>query len=112
MDDKTVAARIRAEQARTLANIAAEEAPPETAFWLSFAGEDGFHGAVIVHANDFMEAVMRTNLMGINPHGEVVGLDISPAHAKAIPAHWKNRLLNRDDCDQFEKEMSASAEEK
>lgn len=107
MDKTTIDARIRAEQQRTFGNIALEDSDPSSAVWLSFAGEEGFRGAIIIHANDFMEAIMRTNLLGINPHGEVAGMDIPAVAAAKIPAHWKNRLLNREECEKFDEEMSA-----
>jgi hypothetical protein len=60
-DDSPIKERIRKEQERTLAMIAGRDERPATAFWLSFAGDDGFHGAVIVHAEDFVTAVMECN---------------------------------------------------
>ena len=106
LDDKVVAARIKGEQARTLANIAARTEPPAGAYWLSFADDDGFRGAVIVHAEDFTTALMECNLRNINPHGEVQGMPIPPEIAAAIPDKWKNRVLRRNECAEFDKEMA------
>ena len=106
LDQQTIDARIRSEQKRTLENIAAATELPGQAFWLSFAGEEGFRGAVIVHANDFVEAVMRSNLLGVNPHGEVQGMPIPADTASRIPERWKNRLLSREECGQFDAEMT------
>lgn len=104
LDPATVQARIRGEQARTLLNIASETAPPEQGWWISFADET-FRGAVIVQANDFVEAIMRAHLAGINPGGEAQGMLIPAETAAKIPEHWKNRLLSREECQSFDAEM-------
>ena len=105
LSDKVVRARIRGEQRRVLANIAAQPERPATAYWLSFADDDGFRGAVIIHATEFIEAVMQATLHNINPHGECQGLEIPAAAAATIPEHWKYRLLSRAECEAFDKEM-------
>lgn len=110
LDEKTVAARIRGEQERTIANVAAETKRPDTAFWLSFADASGFRGAVIVHANDFVEALMRCNLLDINPHGECQGMPIPAEGAAMIPEKWKYRILTREECAKFDEEMSGGGE--
>lgn len=105
--DAVVAARIAGERARVLANIAAQRGErPATAFWLSFADDDGFRGALIVHATEFIEAVMQTNLRGVNPGGECVGVKISAEDAAQIPERWKMRRLSREDCARFDAELS------
>jgi hypothetical protein len=105
MDEATIKARMQGEMERTLGNIVAEVERPSTAFWLSFADDDGFRGAVIVHANDFLEAIMRCNLEGINPHGECQGREIPLGSVLKIPERWKNRILSREDCVRFDAEM-------
>lgn len=107
LDRKTANDRIRAERARALANIAAETSPPDAAWWLSFADDDGFLGAVILHANDFCEAHARSHLMQLNPGGEMHGTPVPAEVAARIPEHWKNRLLTRAECEQFDAEMLA-----
>lgn len=106
-DKETVAAMIKGERARTIANISARTERPGCAWWLSFADDEGFRGALIIHANDFREAVMEANLRGLNPHGECKGLEVPAAMAALIPEEWKYRLLSRNDCEQFDKEMEA-----
>lgn len=108
MKPEEITAKIKSEQKRAVGLITSRTEEPEGAFWLSFAGEDGFHGAVIVHAEDFLTAVMVCNLHGINPHGEVQGMEIPPEGAAQIPAKWKNRILSRAECEQFDREMSES----
>ena len=103
LDDKTVAARIHGEAVRTLENIASRTERPQQMWWLSFADDDGFRGAVIVHAEDFLTALMECNLRGINPHGECKGRPV-PAGAE-IAEKWKYRILSRADCAAFDAEM-------
>lgn len=47
-------------------------------FWLSFAGEEGFRGVVLVDADDFLTAHLQTVFAGINPGGEVIGHELPP----------------------------------
>lgn len=88
-------------------NIYAQTERPSEAYWLSFADDDGFRGAVIIHATEFTEAVMQASLRGLNPHGEVAGMKIPAAVAATIPEGWKYRLLSREECTSFDKEMTA-----
>ena len=104
MDDKTIAARISGERERVLKNIAAQETLPDSVWWLSFADEGGFRGAVIAHGEEFLEALMRVNLLGINPHGECQGM--GPIPADVIPEKWLNRVLTKAECEEFDREMS------
>lgn len=107
MRERTLKAKILKEQIRTIAQMAERTGIPEGAFWLSFAGDDGFHGAVIVHAEDFFTAVMECNLRGINPHGECQGMPIPPEVAANIPDKWKNRILTREECGEVDREMAS-----
>ena len=65
-------------------------------WYLSFAtDEDGFRGGNIVQADDFLGAVSESSRLGINPHGQCIGLPLSEAN---IPAEeWHNHLLNKED---------------
>jgi len=87
-----VAARIESEQSRVLANLANRTDIPKQQFWLSFAGRK-FKGVAIVHADDFIEAVMICNLLGINPGGEVAGHEIPPV--LVAPPEYVNKLLTK-----------------
>ena len=110
--DAEVQQRMQAETERTLDVIFSRKEVPATAFWLSFAGEDGFHGAVIVHAEDFLTALTECNLRGINPHGECQGVLIPAEAAALISDQWKNRILSREDCGKFDTEMCSLAAER
>lgn len=110
MRERTLKARIDKEVERTTTQILSRGDSPKGAFWLSFADDDGFRGAVIVHAEDFMTAVMECNLRGINPHGECQGMEVPPEAAAKIPDKWKNRILTREECAEFDKEMSGASQ--
>jgi hypothetical protein len=101
MDETTIAARIKGEQARTLGNIAARTELPRQQWWLSFADDTGFRGVVIVHAEGFMEALMETNLHHCNPHGECQGMPI-PADV-VVPSTHTYRILDRAEAESLDR---------
>jgi hypothetical protein len=105
LDEATVAALIKMEQARTIDNILTRLERPKNVWWLSFADNDGFRGAVIIHGEDFLTALMECNMRKINPHGECQGAEFSEEGAQKIPEHWKNRILSHEECEQFDREM-------
>ena len=77
-------------------------------WWLSFADANRpkgtqFLGAVLVRAGSMIEAVGNAHILGINPGGEVRGFEI-PDGTEPI-ASYTNRLLNREECEQFDREM-------
>ena len=43
-----------------------------TSFYLSFADETKFLGAAVVDADNFLSAMTKINIVGINPGGEVL----------------------------------------
>jgi hypothetical protein len=68
--------------------------------WLSFADPDlpkgtQFLGVAIVQAGSFLGALSDCNQRGINPGGEVNGVEIPPEHVP--PEHLRNRLLSMAD---------------
>lgn len=70
-------------QVRDALQRTADQAPPRAAvemrppyWWLSFADERGFLGAVVVPGSSFLEAVTAASLLGVNPGGEVQGVEI------------------------------------
>lgn len=103
LSKEVVAARMNGERTRVLENIAARTERPEQMWWLSFVGDGGFRGAVIVHAEDFVTAVMECNIREINPHGECQGMPVPLGND--IPEKWKYRILSRKECAEFDKEM-------
>jgi hypothetical protein len=68
---------------------------PRQQYWLSFAGADGFHGCVIVHAKHFTEALLEASLHGCERRagdecqGRLLPTDIT------IPKEFAYRLLDR-----------------
>jgi hypothetical protein len=77
--------------------LAGEEMRENPKHWmyLSFAGREQFNGAVFVEAHGLITAIIRCNELGINPHGEVIGVDVPEGY---LPAEeFLNRVLSRDD---------------
>lgn len=79
-----------------LAQLLAEEAKePKRWFYLSFAGKEGWRGAIIVEARGITTALGVCNLLNINPHGEVL--------CRAVPdgctvkKDYAYRLLNKQE---------------
>lgn len=65
-------------------------------WYLSFAGDEGFRGAIFVRgAPSFAEAVVTARATGISPGGECAGHSI-PDEVEVPDAAW-NRLLSLDD---------------
>jgi hypothetical protein len=76
--------------------------------WLSFADADlpegqQFLGAAIIKASNFVEAVKVAHILGINPGGEVMSLEV-PEDVE-IPEKWVERLLTIEECKAFDEEM-------
>jgi hypothetical protein len=81
-------------------------------WWLSFADAilpvgNQFLGAAMVRASNMIEAVQVAHLLGINPGGEVVGVECDPSAAALVPAKYVERLLSRDEIEAFETEMAS-----
>lgn len=63
-------------------------------FYLSFAAEDGFLGAIIVWAHGILTAVERASDLGMNPGGDVLCCPIPRQHLRRVPADLRHRLLS------------------
>ena|SRR5258706_9685162 len=74
-------------------------------FYISFAGTEGFRGAVIVAAETLKGAVESAWRLKINPGGEAAGLCVDVSLEKLVPSEYKNRLLSKTDLDTLDKHM-------
>lgn len=70
---------------------------PLSWWYLSFADEHQFHGAVIVKAHGIITARLATANLGINPKGEVLGHCIDPEHG--FNEEYSNKLLDKFEAD-------------
>ena len=52
-------------------------------WWLSFADDDGFLGAVLVNAISYLDAVQLATMLGLNPGGEILGVNLQEPVAEA-----------------------------
>lgn len=81
--------------------LAEEAQQPESWWWLSFAGEEGFRGAILTRARGMISAIQKTHEIGINPGGEVKCFPIP--HEAEADHPWEqfaNRLLSKEEIDQ------------
>lgn len=84
--------------------------PDVKLWWLSFcdpykpAGSQ-FLGACLVRAPDMIAAITRAHALGINPGGEVQGLEVPPQTPakEALIAPRVERLMSRGECEAFDR---------
>ena len=71
-----------------------------TGFWyLSYAGEDGFRGGVILRAFGFVHACQRARDLHITPGGQIHGI---PVPIDEVPvAKYLDRLLTLEELGEF-----------
>lgn len=92
--------RERAWKARRDRMIAVELMGPEHWWWLSFVDDSGFRGAILTRANGIGTALTKTHLLGINPGGEVCGIEIPDEVIDTSPYNHKysaDQLLSKED---------------
>lgn len=83
-----------------VAMLAAEEAAtPKRLFYLSYASETEFLGAIIIETRGMTTAMMETHALGINPGGECMGIEIPPENYP--PKECWNRLLSREEVERY-----------
>ena len=66
-------------------------------WYLSFATEDEFLGAVIVDADNVIDATIKAHTLGINPGGEVLGYNIT--NAPVDVSKYMDRLLTLEEAE-------------
>ena len=57
---------------------------------LSFVGDDGWLGWLLIEAPSFVSAVRRAHMLGLNPGGEVMAAGF---RARSVPDGYANRLI-------------------
>ena len=68
---------------------------PNGWWYLSFATQTDFLGGVIVQGGSVIEATKEAWRLGINPGGEVLGVEVPPEFP--LPPDMTNRLLAKDE---------------
>ena len=68
---------------------------PEHWMYLSFA-DTKFNGGVIIKAHGITDALMKCNLLQINPHGEVMPFHF-PDDFLLPDEKYRNRILTKED---------------
>jgi hypothetical protein len=84
--------------------IEADPAAPVKLWYFSFAGEEGFRGGLIIHAKSFCGAVTLSHRLGVNPGGELQGMEIAGEIAATVDAKWIGRLLSRTELEAMDAE--------
>lgn len=75
------------------------EFPIPGLWWFSFADKTGFLGVVVVEAEGYMQALIKTIQLDLNPGGEVMGL--GPMQLGDIASEWRDRLLSFEETQQI-----------
>lgn len=71
---------------------------PMYAWWISYAGEEGWRGGIVIEACTFLGAVDIVNLTRQNPGGEVHGTRVAlELMDQAIPKRLWGTLRNREE---------------
>ena len=90
-----------------LAELLEQEKEGPLQFWyLSWAGDDGFHGAAITEAPGFVTARNNLSLLYVNPLGECRGVPF-PEGAKIPEKKYRDRLLQLDELTEIFGEMKS-----
>jgi len=85
----------QAERARRIREAyAREQDDPERWFWMSFAGDEGFLGVIIIRARGIASALELTHELGINPGGSVAFHELfDNVVERNVPEAYRGRLL-------------------
>jgi hypothetical protein len=94
-----------------MAQMVNDEIRTKPARWmyLSYAGELGFNGGIIIEAHGMASAVARARALNISPGGQVLGFDI-PEATVLPPPEFRNRLLTKAELESFWDDMKTLGE--
>ena len=81
---------------RTQELLRAERSEPYQWHYCSFAGEEGFRGAVVLQAHGIIECAIRARSLGANPGGELLAVPIED-ESILPPEQFRNRLLSKEE---------------
>lgn len=82
-------------EARVKQLLAEELTQPERLFYFSFAGEEGFRGAIITRAHGPTDGMVKIHAKKLSPGGQVLVVPV-PAIA-TVPDEALDRLLCEED---------------
>ena len=79
-------------------------------FQLTFFGDEGFRGVVILRAPSLASALSLSYLLKLNPGGSVASAELpSGLHEEVLISHSK-RLLNQHEADDLQAQLVTSAQ--
>ena len=70
-------------------------------WWLSYADEKRFRGAVILRSDTFLDACRESRVLGFSPGGQVNGFPIDAEDEWRIPESDRARLLNLEEANRL-----------
>jgi hypothetical protein len=88
-------------KARRAQILTDELSQPLRWFYLSYADDDGFRGALILEAHGEMHAIELAQRLGLSPGGQVVVWEVPEDVAATLPAAAKGRLLSKPDLERL-----------
>ncbi len=77
-------------------------------YWLTFFGEEGFRGVVILRAPSLDSALSLSWLRKLNPGGNVSSAQITPGVYDDLLAAHSGRLLNQEEADELQGKLVTS----
>lgn len=79
-------------------------------FWMSFGDASlpkgsQFLGGLLIEADDFHAALLKSHRLLLNPGGEIKAFEIEVPIPESIEEEYADRLLTREQCADMEKDM-------
>lgn len=79
-------------------------------FWMSFGDASlpkgsQFLGGLLIEADDFHAALLKSHRLLLNPGGEVKSFEVQAPISESIEEEYADRLLTREECAEMEKDM-------
>ncbi len=75
-------------------------------WWLSYSGDAGFRGLVILEAANFLEACAEARRLKISPGGSVRGLELEVVPDVALLKSYSGRCLSQVEADELSLKMA------
>jgi hypothetical protein len=92
--------------------LEADPLAPERLWYMSFCDGDRpkgeqFLGSLYIRGKSFCGAVSKSHLLGLNPGGEILFVEVPLDVASRVPEEWIGRLLSREELAQQDAAMAA-----
>jgi hypothetical protein len=85
---------------RRLQEMLLEESKQPMQWWgISFAGDEGFRGFVVMDAQGPIEASLKCKELGMDPGGQMLTIPLGNDFSMLPPREWRRVLMSREDVD-------------